>query len=327
MLSCKQVMPPKELEHPMRREEYDLGLLQVDTPSDQQSSTPDRPQRNNHLYRFALKVYKIMYTRLTTLCSSLNLPEELRMKIWTCFEFSLVHHFELLRDRQLHWLLLCATHDLTKDIRRLPLKQIINFYRSKDISNHVPVLREHPEKSLSDDHHRLPTPNSPSVHDQEERAISCFCSQVYTPIMDHFVKKFTPAPGAESPPLSPYPTQPSASPHKFRWRPGYNIYVSRIQETTSQQQFTGMDYVIQSSPSQRLNDINAMVRLFRPQSKRELSFTLGEDEKDEDAGPSAKMPFMSRPSTLMRRLQDVVHDRRQSRDQDKAGPSSKHLYI
>ena len=70
---------------------------------------------------FFRKVYYLAYLRLKDLCDRLNVcDEELRKKIWTCFELSLKSHTILMRDRHLDQLLMCAIvsfiHSLPTDI-------------------------------------------------------------------------------------------------------------------------------------------------------------------------------------------------------------------
>lgn len=55
-----------------------------------------------------------MGKRLRELCSTLDISEELRLKIWTCFEFSLVHCTRLMVDRHLDQLLMCAIYIIAK---------------------------------------------------------------------------------------------------------------------------------------------------------------------------------------------------------------------
>ncbi|XP_055087925.1 retinoblastoma-like protein 2 [Periophthalmus magnuspinnatus] len=324
--TCQQVMSPKELEDPMRMEQLDQDSIQAEQTSDQQNRTLNRLQRNIRLYIFARKVYRLMHKRLRTLCSALNLQDEKRLKIWTCFEYSLVHHFDLLRDRHLEWLLLCAIHGVTKNTKdELPFKHIIHCYKNKHVNKNTPIQKVHPEQSQNNiTRGRFPTPNTPSVvRDQEYDSITCFYSQVYTPAMGHFVRKLAPTSGVETPPLSPYPIQPSPSNRKYRVSNNLNVFVSQLNKQTSSPQPAGMCYDFQSSPSQCLRDINAMVKLHGPPVKRgrlQLDYSRLQDEDDMDgvSGPSANMAPMS---SLQRRILEVERDRMQI-ENDKVEPSS-----
>ena len=60
------------------------------------------------------QVYILMAKRLRELCTPLDIPEELRLKIWTCFEHSLVHFSDLMIDRHLDQLLMCPIYIIAK---------------------------------------------------------------------------------------------------------------------------------------------------------------------------------------------------------------------
>lgn len=60
------------------------------------------------------QVYGLMGNRLRKRCATLHISDELRLKIWTCFEHSLVHCSDLFVDRQLDQLLMCAIYIIAK---------------------------------------------------------------------------------------------------------------------------------------------------------------------------------------------------------------------
>lgn len=60
------------------------------------------------------QVYSLMGRRLRELCATLHISDELRLKIWTCFEHSLVHCTDLMVDRHLDQLLMCAIYIIAK---------------------------------------------------------------------------------------------------------------------------------------------------------------------------------------------------------------------
>lgn len=59
-------------------------------------------------------MYHLASVRLRDLCVKLDVSDELRKKIWTCFEYSLVHCPEIMMDRHLDQLLMCAIYVMTK---------------------------------------------------------------------------------------------------------------------------------------------------------------------------------------------------------------------
>lgn len=60
------------------------------------------------------QVFHLASVRLRDLCSKLDISSELRRKIWTCFEFSLVHCPDMMKDRHLDQLLMCSVYIMTK---------------------------------------------------------------------------------------------------------------------------------------------------------------------------------------------------------------------
>lgn len=54
--------------------------------------------------------------RLRDLCERLHIEEEddLRRKIWTCFEHTLVNHTDLIVDHHIDQILMCAIYVMSK---------------------------------------------------------------------------------------------------------------------------------------------------------------------------------------------------------------------
>ncbi|CDQ60655.1 unnamed protein product [Oncorhynchus mykiss] len=79
-----------------------------------QVPSTNKPQKKGSLSLFFRKVYHMASVRLRDLCAKLDISSELRRKIWTCFEYSLVQCTELMMDRHLDQLLMCAVYVMTK---------------------------------------------------------------------------------------------------------------------------------------------------------------------------------------------------------------------
>lgn len=62
----------------------------------------------------ACQVYHLASVRLRDLCVKLDISTDLRRKTWTCFEYSLVHCTELMMNRHLDQLLMCAIYVMAK---------------------------------------------------------------------------------------------------------------------------------------------------------------------------------------------------------------------
>lgn len=64
---------------------------------------------------FIFQFYHLASVRLQDLCNRLELYEEdLRKKIWTCFEYSVMKHSDLMQDRHLDQILMCAVYVICK---------------------------------------------------------------------------------------------------------------------------------------------------------------------------------------------------------------------
>ncbi|KAE8576664.1 hypothetical protein XENTR_v10004275 [Xenopus tropicalis] len=73
-----------------------------------------KPKKTGSLALFFRKVYHLASVRLRDLCLKLDVSNDLRRKIWTLFVYSLVHCTDLMKDRHLDQLLLCAVYIMAK---------------------------------------------------------------------------------------------------------------------------------------------------------------------------------------------------------------------
>ncbi|XP_048956312.1 retinoblastoma-like protein 1 isoform X6 [Canis lupus dingo] len=95
-----------------------------------------KPKRTGSLALFYRKVYHLASVRLRDLCLKLDVSNELRRKIWTCFEFTLVHCPDLMKDRHLDQLLLCAFYIMAKVTKEeRTFQEIMKSYRNQPQAN------------------------------------------------------------------------------------------------------------------------------------------------------------------------------------------------
>lgn len=111
----------------------------VAKPVTKPSPKPNRPPstvKRGSLSLFFRKVYHLASVRLRDLCAKLDLNADLRRKIWTCFEFSLVHCTQLMMDRHLDQLLMCAIYVITKVTKEdKSFQNIMKCYRTQPQAN------------------------------------------------------------------------------------------------------------------------------------------------------------------------------------------------
>ncbi|KAG7242556.1 hypothetical protein INR49_020269 [Caranx melampygus] len=338
-------MSPAWLEDSKKKDlNSDANPTGVDVRADRPASTDqqrspsavNRPQGNS-LHLFVRKVYRLMSRRLRELCTTLDISDELRLKVWTCFEHSLVHCTHLMVDRHLDQMLMCAIYITAKITKvEIPFKHIMKCYKSqthagKSVCKNV-LISGDAENSITENNNNrghsnsIPTPDSPSTHypgsPHEQRGnLIYFYNQVYTTEMQHFVKQFAPNSGGDTPPLSPYPLQWRASPQRHQLSSSPNIYISPYRpENLSPTRTTSLCYYFNSSPPERLREINNMVKTGRSPTRRRYVVSL--DEEGEDS-PSAKRLRLDDQSAWQRRLRNVVNDRVTTRMQDQSSPVTK----
>ncbi|XP_040006252.1 retinoblastoma-associated protein [Xiphias gladius] len=180
-------------------------------PTQPASQTPRHP-KSNSLSLFYKKLYRLAYTRLKILCSYL-LPShpELEPIIWTLFQHTLQHEYELMRDRHLDQLMMSAMYAICKvktvDLR---FKTIVTAYKNMPNTNqetfkHVLITEGHYD------------------------SIIVFYNQVFMQRLKTNILQYA---STRPPTLSPIPQIPR-SPYKFPNSPlrvpgSNNVYISPL---------------------------------------------------------------------------------------------------
>ncbi|XP_064599560.1 retinoblastoma-like protein 1 [Liolophura sinensis] len=97
------------------------------TPS---KAVPNKPKRTGSLALFFRKVYHLASVRLRELCDKLEVTDDLRRKMWTCFEQSMVQNVELMMDRHIDQLIMCAVYVMARvDNQPQSFQDIMRCYR------------------------------------------------------------------------------------------------------------------------------------------------------------------------------------------------------
>ncbi|XP_041851966.1 retinoblastoma-like protein 2 isoform X2 [Melanotaenia boesemani] len=318
-----------------------------------------RPVKKGSLSLFFRKVYHLASVRLRDLCAKLDISSELRRKIWTCFEYSLVHSTEMMKDRHLDQLLMCAVYVMAKVTKEERSFQNImkcyrsqpqassNVYRSVLISGRrrrpsatsdanklsspadssqdpggdispVPIRSSstlpapQPSSTPSTPTNRISSSSSSTAEGAEEDRgdLILFYNNVYIKQMRQFALKYSPSSpsaGVETPPLCPYPTLRTGSPRRMLLSSKHSIYISPHKTGSTPSPSVPRDrisYYICSSPPNRLQEINSMIRTGEtPTRKRSIPL-------DEETSPKRVCP--DNHTALLRRLQDIANDRSSS---------------
>lgn len=93
---------------------------------------PSRSRLINKEINFFLQVFHLVNVRLLDLAHKLNLSDDLRRKTWTCIEYSLTKHVDLMRDRHLDQVIMSAIYLMCKVCWRTTAQgwEISDFYKN-----------------------------------------------------------------------------------------------------------------------------------------------------------------------------------------------------
>ncbi|XP_033625998.1 retinoblastoma-like protein 1 isoform X1 [Asterias rubens] len=97
---------------------------------DQAAVALSKPRRTGSVGLFFRKVFHLVNVRLLDLAHKLNLSEDLRRKTWTCIEYSLTKHVDLMKDRHLDQLIMSAIYLMCKVTKQdQKFQDIMRAYR------------------------------------------------------------------------------------------------------------------------------------------------------------------------------------------------------
>uniref|UniRef100_A0A672JTB8 Retinoblastoma-associated protein n=1 Tax=Salarias fasciatus TaxID=181472 RepID=A0A672JTB8_SALFA len=264
-------------------------------------------------------VYRLAYTRLKTLCSYLLSPHpELEPIIWTLFQHTLQHEYELMRDRHLDQLMMSAMYAICKvksvDLR---FKTIVTSY--KNMSNTSQETFKH--VLITDGHYD---------------SIIVFYNQVFMQKLKTNILQYA---STRPPTLSPIPQIPR-SPYKFPNSPlrvpgSNNVYISPmksprmspgIMTPRSRMLVSIGESFGQSNRFERINQmVNSSERSFKrtldlgstPKPLKRLRFDVdGQDEADgsKSGGDSTLIQKLAEMSNRMQE-QKMKEDAESKKDE------------
>ncbi|XP_041375450.1 retinoblastoma-like protein 1 isoform X2 [Gigantopelta aegis] len=103
------------------------------TPTSNAATSPknNKPKKTGSLSLFFRKVYQLVSVRLRDLCDRLEVGDEgLQKKMWTCFEYVLMHNIDLMMDRHLDQIVMCSIYVMAKVTDHpLTFQNIMKCYR------------------------------------------------------------------------------------------------------------------------------------------------------------------------------------------------------
>eukprot|EP00066_Takifugu_rubripes_P022590 XP_011611856.1 PREDICTED: retinoblastoma-like protein 1 isoform X1 [Takifugu rubripes] len=307
-----------------------LGPAVALDPAPPDAQAGSRPRRTGSLALFFRKVYHLASVRLRDLCWKLDISSDLRGKIWTCFEHTLIHCTDLMRGRHLDQLLLCSVYIMSKITKETHFfHDIMKCYRSQpQAHSHVyrNVLLRHREcvaeenmevdpASVADSAEKTSQTSGDanvSQPGEEERGdLIQFYNSVFVLKVKNFALRYAVSDSeVGAPPLSPFPSvraQP-LSPRRVSQR--HSLYVSPHKNSTLSHTVNSYSYRINSSPSEELTAINRIIQQGCVSRKR--VFTIEGDVLSSASYSPTKRACSqssSSPDVLLKRLQDVVSER------------------
>ncbi|XP_055602488.1 retinoblastoma-like protein 2 isoform X2 [Uranotaenia lowii] len=278
-----ETLGPRNLNQPFASTLDFNSPLKLPVPN---GSLSKRRPGESSLKLFFRKFYTIAAVRMMHLCANLNLTSlDIQKQIWTIFERSIVNFSaELMRDRHLDQMLMCAIYVFVKVRRRnITFTEIMRCYRcqpqsSSHVYRSVFMRRVNPEQeqerqqqqsgasgNRNEEGHRV-NPNDLAgisvQHGEEERGdIIRFYNNVYVQLMQEFAMQFNNA-EEHSLVLSPPPRGRSLmlSPRQIDAR--IPLYVNPMDRRNGDRKESpnSITYKFHCSPAKDLERINHIVR-------------------------------------------------------------------
>ncbi|BET00052.1 Retinoblastoma-associated protein A domain [Nesidiocoris tenuis] len=154
-----------------------------------------KPKRTGSINLFFRKFYYLAVVRMLDMCNQLELSDiELRRKIWTCFESSIVNHVGLMWNRHLDQLLMCSIYVVCKIVDRDPsFKEMMKCYRNQPQAQSQ-VYRQvliSPDKSF--DEIKAELNKKPADVNEERGDIIRFYNEVFIRKVKELTRKFRPS--------------------------------------------------------------------------------------------------------------------------------------
>jgi len=288
-----------------------------------------KPRRTGSLSLFMRKVYHLAHLRLENLCQSLQLPEEIVRRIWTCLEWTLRTHYTIMMDRHLDQVIMCALYVVCKVSGKECVKNftdIMEHYRNQ------PQAASHVYRSVllkagavvGGRENTAPPPVCPPTpgrmaasstvgQDGEERGdLIMFYNNVFLSLVQEFALRFSvKKSGVESnlPPLSPLPqlrANPSSPCRKVS--DSHSVFIRPLKPMNamhiSQSPNKPLSYSFSRSPAKDLAAINEMMRNHNQGSRRVGKRLLMDDE--ETSSKRVLLDDTVRPKTATNNMVQLI---------------------
>lgn len=211
------------------------------------------PKKNNSLILFFRKFYSLAVVRMNDLCTRLRLTDdELKRKIWTCLEYSIMHQTHLMKDRHLDQILMCSVYVICKVSNNPSSNQVEKTFAE--------IMRCYRQRPLADNHvyRSVLIKQSTDESSSERGDLINFYNKVYVQCMQNFALRFSGRHRDECS-LSPLPTGrcEARSPAGTRVSERHQLYVKPLTDPPPQHHH--LTYRFSRSPAKDLQAINSLV--------------------------------------------------------------------
>ncbi|XP_014208875.1 retinoblastoma-like protein 1 isoform X1 [Copidosoma floridanum] len=306
------------------------------------SSTPiatinrdqSKPRRTGSLALFFRKFYNLTITRMQTICNALNITEtDLKKKIWTIFEYSIMERTHLMKDRHLDQILMSAVYVICKlgKIEKNTFTEIMRCYRMQPqaeshiyrsvlisrVSNNAEAMAENVTRNNALSNLTPPSPSEMAatsrIYGSDERGdLIKFYNTIYVPEVKDFAKKLGLAEGNISNlTLSPLPKGRTI----INSSPVRRVTESVMTRVLDPKEIMAspapqLQYCFSRSPAKDLESINKMVTSVDARKcvgKRLLSDDSSTLQVEDE--PNSKKIVTSQ-TLISKKLENVLGDRR-----------------
>ncbi|XP_034950219.1 retinoblastoma-like protein 1 [Chelonus insularis] len=296
-----------------------------------------RSRKTGSLALFFRKFYTLASCRMQNLCNELSVIEtDLKKKIWTIFEYSIKDRTELMKDRHLDQILMCAVYVVCKlaKIERNTFTEIMRCYRFQpqaeshiyrsvlisknalhDKNNGINESKGEAETAMEVEENNAapPTPSnmagtSRSFGDEIRGDLIKFYNTIYVPQVKEVTNLFRSNNSTLT--LSPLPKNKSLMNSPVR-HVSHSV-LTRSLDPKAITAFTApqLSYCFSRSPAKALEAINRM--MISAETRKSVGKRLLSDEMDVDTsteGPSPKKTI-STSSCLTRKIENLIGERR-----------------
>ncbi|XP_016767855.1 retinoblastoma-like protein 1 isoform X4 [Apis mellifera] len=293
-----------------------------------------KPKRTGSVALFFRKFYNLASVRMLDLCGSLEIMDiDLKKKIWTIFEYSIKERTELMKDRHLDQILMCAIYVICKLVKmeKNSFTEIMRCYRLQpQAESHIyrSVLiaktpsgesqknnEEIKQKDVSDKETNVapPTPTnmagtSQNFGEETRGDLIKFYNTVYVPQVKEMANKFGLVRGSVmNLSLSPLPKgkPPANSPVR---RVTSSIMTRTLDpKAISASPAPQLSYCFSRSPAKDLEAINKMMISVDP--KRSVGKRLLSDDTDVEMSEGTS-PIKKTTAFVARKLENIIGERR-----------------